>query len=302
MRAAIALALLASSAVSAECKKDDFNRYIAAAVRLYEGLEYERALDQLTRAKEFSCGVADDAVLRMYEGIVRSDLGDGEKARAAFKEALLLEPDAEIPLKVSPKMRKLIESLRAEAKKELAPILARQEEERRKRLAEEAERERQRREEEARRAAETARTEEQRRAAQAELDRLEAQRKAAEEARKLEEQRRADAPKQRDLTATTPRDDVATTPPQVEAAPKRAVPVAPIVFGGLGLVSGGLATYFGITSTNLGQAAGRLTDDQRMRDRLAADANTNAIVANVLIGAAALAGVLAVITLITGLR
>ena len=308
MRAAFALALVTSIAASAECKRDDFNRYIAAAVRLYEGLEYERALDQLTRAKDVSCGVDDDATLRMYEGIVRSDLGEGEKARAAFKEALLLQPDAPIPLKVSPKMRKQIEALRTEAKKELAPILARQEEERRKRIAEDNERELKRREEESRRSAETARSEELRRAAADEARRLEAERRA-EEARRAQAQAEADAakkagrPEQRELTATPPPPqpgEEAARPVAVEATAERRVPVAPIVFAALGLVSGGISTYFGVTARQVGDAARLLTDDQVERERLVNRANTNALVANVLFGVTALLGVVALITLLAG--
>src|SRR3954470_15370420 len=156
-RFSVVIALLSSAPSFAECKKDEFNRYLAAAVRLYEALEYERALDQLAKAKESSCGTDDDALLGMYEGTIRSDLGQGDQAKVAFKEALLLKPDADVPLKVSPKVKKLIESLRAEAKKELAPILAKQEEEKRKKEAEEK-----KREDEARRADEAKRVEEQR--------------------------------------------------------------------------------------------------------------------------------------------
>src|SRR5437879_6463465 len=137
MRGALifAVCILASAASRAECRRAEVDRYAAAAVRLYESLEYERALDSITKGKESSCGSDDDAMLGMYEGIIRSDLGQAEQARAAFKEALLLKPDAEVPLKVSPKVRKQIEAIRATAKKELAPILAKQDEERRRKLA-----------------------------------------------------------------------------------------------------------------------------------------------------------------------
>src|SRR6478609_1426313 len=100
MRAAIVFALMFSISASAECKKNELNRYVAAALRLYEALEYERALDQVIKAKDASCGVDDDALLGMYEGAIRSDLGEADKAKAAFKEALLLKSDIELPLKV----------------------------------------------------------------------------------------------------------------------------------------------------------------------------------------------------------
>src|SRR5438874_65581 len=57
-RFTVVIALIASTASFAECKKDEFNRYLAAAVRLYEALEeaqrYEeqRRLDEQRRAEE----------------------------------------------------------------------------------------------------------------------------------------------------------------------------------------------------------------------------------------------------------
>ena len=87
---------------SAAREATDFERYLAAAVRLYENLEYERALEQLERAKRFSRGADDDVLLALYEGVVRADLGEAEAARAAFKTGLLLDPEAKLPVKVSP--------------------------------------------------------------------------------------------------------------------------------------------------------------------------------------------------------
>ncbi|WP_309887914.1 hypothetical protein [Archangium sp.] len=42
---------------------DDFQRYLGAAVQLYENLEYERALAQLQRARSVARGVAQDVSL-----------------------------------------------------------------------------------------------------------------------------------------------------------------------------------------------------------------------------------------------
>lgn len=129
------LAIGLSSVAFGQCKHDEVTRYVTASVRLYESLDYERALDQLLRARPFSCGSDDDAVISMYEGAIRWDLGQQDQARSAFKEALLLEPDVDLPLKVSPKLRALIETTRADVKKELAPMLAKQAEEKRQRAA-----------------------------------------------------------------------------------------------------------------------------------------------------------------------
>src|SRR5450432_4174863 len=142
----------------------------------------------------------------MYEGTIRSDLGQAEQAKAAFKEALLLKPDAEVPTKVSPKVKKQIEALRAEAKKELAPILAKQDEERRKKEAEEA-----KRAEEQRHADELKKAEEQRKRVEAEKD-DDARRRALDDARHADDANRnkpsviviekptSDRPEQHELT------------------------------------------------------------------------------------------------------
>lgn len=315
MRAATCVALLISFSASAECKKDELNRYLAAAVRLYEALEYERALDQFAKAKDLSCGVDDDAMLGLYEGIVRSDLGEAEKAKSAFKEALLLKPDAELPLKVSPKVKRQVEVLRAEAKKELAPIIARQEEERRKKIAEEnaaAQKQRQedearraeesRRVEEARRAADNAKTEEQRRLALEEMRRLDEQRRldevrrAEEAARRASEKRVAssDRPEVRELTPAQP---VEPEPIQLRRSGVPSKVVIPIVFAGAGLIAGGVGGYFGFTARQ-GQAAALMrTDNQVEREKLRSAANTSALIADVLFGVAGVAAVGALISL-----
>jgi tetratricopeptide (TPR) repeat protein len=316
-RITVCIALIASTASFAECKKDEFNRYVAAAVRLYEALEYERALEQLGKAKESSCGTDDDAMLGMYEGTIRSDLGQADQAKVAFKEALLLKPDAEVPLKVSPKVKKQIEALRAEAKKELAPILARQEEEKRKREAEEA-----KKAEEARRAEDAKRAEEQRRAdelrRQAETAKTdEARRRALDEAQRLDEQRRledlhraeldaqrnksqvtiVDRPEHHDLTATGDHPEDGTSNIKTQLRERRVVPVMPIVFGILGIAAGGVATWCGLTANDQ-QNKAIMSTNQPMRNTLLQNGNTYAIAADVLIGVAGLAALVGVIGII----
>jgi tetratricopeptide (TPR) repeat protein len=312
-RITVCIALIASTASFAECKKDEFNRYVAAAVRLYEALEYERALEQLGKAKESSCGTDDDAMLGMYEGTIRSDLGQADQAKVAFKEALLLKPDAEVPLKVSPKVKKQIEALRAEAKKELAPILARQEEEKRKREAEEA-----KKAEEARRADEAKRAEEQRRAdelrRQAENAKTEAdRRRALEEAQRIEDQRRVDdqrraeqdaqrnrqgndRPENRNFTPGDHPED-GTTGIKTQLRERRVVPVMPIVFGIIGIAAGGVATWAGLTASDQ-QNKAIATTNQVMRNTLLQNGNNYAITADALIGVAGLCALVGVIGLI----
>lgn len=104
--------------------------YINAVNRLYQNLENERALETLMRAKRFSRGPDDDALIALYEGIILADLGRRDESQAAFKAGLFLRPEARLPLKVSPKVERDFESLRAVVLRELAPLRKRQEEER----------------------------------------------------------------------------------------------------------------------------------------------------------------------------
>lgn len=130
-------ALLIAGAAHAQ-DLSEVQKYLLSASRLYQGLEYERALEQLKRAKSVAAGTSDDAAIDRYEGIVLFDLGKRDEALAAFKEALYLEPDAALPIKVSPKITEAFEATRVKVKKELEPILARRkaEEEARKAAAE----------------------------------------------------------------------------------------------------------------------------------------------------------------------
>ncbi len=108
--------LLASSEAKAQAI-DAPERYLLAASQLYRALEYERALEQLKRARTVSKGVGDDALIARYEGIILFDAGKPEEAAAAFREALYLEPDAVLPLKVSPKISATFEATRVTVKK-----------------------------------------------------------------------------------------------------------------------------------------------------------------------------------------
>ncbi|WP_342377540.1 hypothetical protein NVS55_39565 [Myxococcus stipitatus] len=100
----------------------DVRRYLLSIHRLIDDLAYERALEQIARAKKVSQGPEDDVAVSLYEGVVLAELSKGrqEDSEAAFKSALFLQPDAELPLNVSPKLKKRFEQVRAKVQKELA--------------------------------------------------------------------------------------------------------------------------------------------------------------------------------------
>jgi tetratricopeptide (TPR) repeat protein len=106
--------------LAAEAPTDDFARHLTAAVRFYEDLEYEQALEQLQRARRLARGIEQDVSVALHEGLILADLGRWEEARAAFRTALLLKPGATLPLRVSPKVVRSFEEQRVRIREELA--------------------------------------------------------------------------------------------------------------------------------------------------------------------------------------
>jgi tetratricopeptide (TPR) repeat protein len=103
--------------------EDDFNHHLSASVRLYKSLEYEQAMVQLQRAKQLARSTGQNASIALHEGIFLADLGKREESLAAFRAALLLEPEAKLPFKVSPKMVRGFEDVRVRVRMELASAL-----------------------------------------------------------------------------------------------------------------------------------------------------------------------------------
>jgi tetratricopeptide (TPR) repeat protein len=96
-----------------------FERYFTTAQQLYENLEYEQALEQLKRTKKLAQGLEQEVPVLVLEGIVLAELGKQEDSQKAFESALLLNPDVELPLRVSPKVARSFEKVRARVRQEL---------------------------------------------------------------------------------------------------------------------------------------------------------------------------------------
>lgn len=279
---AFAVALLWATAASAQSA--DAQRYILAASRLYENLEYERALDQLKKARGVSGGVDDDVNIALYEGVILSDMGKKEEAVAAFREGLYLKPEANLPVKVAPKIAQVFTATKNDVLKELQPILAKKRAEEEKRRLEEE----QRKKDDAAKLA----------AADAEKQRLaeaEAKRKADEEKARLAAQQQTDRPEEPKLT---PWED--PNKPVVGVEKKsRGVPVAPIVLGSAAVVAAGVAGVFGYMSSTQVNAARSATFQSDTVARLN-QANTNALIANIGFGVAGAAAIAALISVFVG--
>jgi tetratricopeptide (TPR) repeat protein len=273
---ALSLLLVALPVAASE----EFTRFITAASRLFENLEYERALDQLANAKKFASTPDEQTQVALYEGVVLIELGRTEEAKAAFETALFLSPDAQLPVKVSPKVKAQIEAVRAQVKKELAPILAKKEaEERAKREADEK----------AKKEAEAKAKKE-----------AEAKKQAEQTAppKKDEPEPKQEIVAQGPLEPQPPVKDehpivIEQPPPQTPRA-KRGVPVGTIIFGAAGIGTVITAAIFGAGSQSAvqqGMAAMWQSDAATFRQQ----AMDKALIANVLF---AVSGALLVATII----
>jgi hypothetical protein len=81
------------------------NPYLKGAITLYGDLEYERALEQLKKAASFpGNGIAEDVQINVYSGLTKAELGDMAGAESDFKAALALQGDLKLPVKVAPKI------------------------------------------------------------------------------------------------------------------------------------------------------------------------------------------------------
>jgi thioredoxin-like negative regulator of GroEL len=99
--------------------QDDFQRQLLAAEQLHETGENERALAQLQQVRRLARGPAQEVAVALREGIFLTDMGQGAKAQTAFREGLLLEPEARLPFRGSPRLEQDFEEVRTQVRKEL---------------------------------------------------------------------------------------------------------------------------------------------------------------------------------------
>lgn len=100
-------------AASGEASSDPLKKELARAEALYQDLEYEQALALVHRAVARAKSPADELLVRLWEGVIASDLGKQNVADAAFRRALELDRNAKLPTRVSPKVEKDFEAHRA---------------------------------------------------------------------------------------------------------------------------------------------------------------------------------------------
>ncbi|HEX5746262.1 MAG TPA: hypothetical protein VFZ09_08455 [Archangium sp.] len=102
----------------------EIQNYLISISRLYESLDYELALNRVQLARQVPRGTEEEITLSLYEGIILCEMGKQGPGSASFRAALLLRPDAKLPVQVAPKVETLFESMRKQVKDELAPLVA----------------------------------------------------------------------------------------------------------------------------------------------------------------------------------
>jgi len=103
----------------APARRGDFQSALSAAIRLYEGLEYEQALAQLARARALAQGIEQEVAVTLYQGIVQAELGQRVQSLSSFRTGLYLQPDAKLPAQVSPKVARDFEEVRQDVLRDL---------------------------------------------------------------------------------------------------------------------------------------------------------------------------------------
>jgi tetratricopeptide (TPR) repeat protein len=91
------------------------NPYIHAVATLYEQAKQEEALSKLDKALDWKSNGPQELVwLKLMKGVLQAELGQSG-ALESFKEALVLDPQAQLPVEASWRLRKLFEQARSTA-------------------------------------------------------------------------------------------------------------------------------------------------------------------------------------------
>ncbi|WP_342377691.1 tetratricopeptide repeat protein [Myxococcus stipitatus] len=102
---------------SAESSAELFRHRMTRASALHEALDYEKALNWLGQAKQVASTSQEQVEVELYRGIVLADMGRRKQSMEAFRVALSLRPDAQLPVPVAPKVTRDFESVRKQVKR-----------------------------------------------------------------------------------------------------------------------------------------------------------------------------------------
>jgi tetratricopeptide (TPR) repeat protein len=113
------MGLLLLQLTAAAQEKSPAQALVESALRYYESLEYERAIEELQRAQLRARDEDETLAVLLHQGIILAELGRAEEAAAAFETALRLRPDARLPVVVAPKITQRFEEVRMGVKEAL---------------------------------------------------------------------------------------------------------------------------------------------------------------------------------------
>lgn len=111
----LSVGLLCVGLLCSEAAAQARNPFFDAALRLYDALEFEAALEQLDKAASFAGNQpADETRIAVYRGIVKLELGDATRAKTDFMTALAFDSELRLPDGVSPRIRDFFAKTRKE--------------------------------------------------------------------------------------------------------------------------------------------------------------------------------------------
>jgi hypothetical protein len=120
--AALGSVLVVATFGRAVAQENFRNPYLRAGLQLFADLEYEAAVEQFRKARDASGNsLEEDVAIDLYEGTAQAELRHDAAAEYAFKLALSLKPDAQLPARVSPKVRAIFERVKGELSKVKSP-------------------------------------------------------------------------------------------------------------------------------------------------------------------------------------
>jgi hypothetical protein len=91
-----------------------YDSAMAKAVSLYNEAEWDAALRELDTAQKNATTDAQRVAVAMHQGIVLANVPNPDAARKAWRKALALDPKADLPLAVSPRVRALFQEVQRE--------------------------------------------------------------------------------------------------------------------------------------------------------------------------------------------
>ena len=122
-RTVLLLGLMSTLASAAEERPPAIETLLVSIQRLYGAYEYEQAFLHIQRARKLSRGVEDEVRLFLYEGLVLAEMGNFNPAESAFRSALLLQPDRDLPVQSAPKIEALFEEQRRLVRQKRAVVV-----------------------------------------------------------------------------------------------------------------------------------------------------------------------------------